>query len=80
MSDIQIKHLCYAMCHYYFDNFYINDVPFSLESAQYFANSATTRCLGRNEINPIYSIKEIIEKFSRKVRIHGYLEYPVDHE
>nr|XP_027203000.1 uncharacterized protein LOC113796905 [Dermatophagoides pteronyssinus] len=78
MSDIQIKHLCYAMCHFYFDNFYINDVPFTLELAEYFAKSAITRCIGRNELNPIDSIEEIIEKFSRKIRIHGYLEYPVD--
>ena len=80
MSDIQIKHLCYAMCHFYFDNFYINDVPFSLELAQQNAKSSITRCNGRNDINPIYSFKEIIGNFSRKVRIHGYLEYPVDHE
>ena len=78
MSDIQIKHLCYAMCHFYFDNFYINDVPFSFELAEYFAKSAITRCLGRNELNPIDSIEEVFENFSRKVRIHGYLEYPVD--
>uniref|UniRef100_A0A6P6YDL3 Uncharacterized protein LOC113796886 n=1 Tax=Dermatophagoides pteronyssinus TaxID=6956 RepID=A0A6P6YDL3_DERPT len=78
MSDIQIKHLCYAMCHFYFDNFYINDVPFSLELAEQNAKSSITRCNGRNDINPIYSFKEIIGNFSRKVRIHGYLEYPVD--
>ena len=78
MSDIQIKHLCYAMCHFYFDNFYINDVPYSLELAEKNAKSSITRCIGRNELNPIDSIEEIIENFSRKVRIHGYLEYPVD--
>ena len=78
MSDIQIKHLCYAMCHFYFDNFYINDVPYSLELAEQNAKSSITRCNGRNEINPLNSIEEINENFSRKVRIHGYLEYPVD--
>ncbi|XP_027194583.2 uncharacterized protein LOC113789266 [Dermatophagoides pteronyssinus] len=78
MSDIQIKHLCYAMCHFYFDNFYINDIPYPLELAEYFAKSAITRCLGRNELNPIDSIEEVFENFSRKVRIHGYREYPVD--
>ena len=80
MSDIQIKHLCYAMCHFYFDNFYINDVPFSLELAQQFAKKAAKKCIGRNDINRIDSIDEIIENFSRKVRIHGYLEVPVDDE
>nr|XP_027194582.1 protein argonaute-2-like [Dermatophagoides pteronyssinus] len=80
MSETQIKHLCYAMCHIYFDNFCINDVPFSLELAQQFAKKAAKKCIGRNDINRIDSIDEIIENFSRKVRIHGYLEVPVDDE
>ena len=78
MSDIQIKHLCYAMCHFYFDNFYINDVPFSLELAQQFAKKAARRCIGRNDIKPIDSIDEIIKNFSRIVRVHDNLEYSVD--
>ncbi|XP_027194595.2 uncharacterized protein LOC113789276 [Dermatophagoides pteronyssinus] len=78
MSDIQIKHLCYAMCHFYIDNFCINDVPYTLELAQQFAKLATKRCIGRNKINPLNSIEEIIENFSRKLRIHDNFEYPVD--
>ncbi|OTF72834.1 hypothetical protein BLA29_003169 [Euroglyphus maynei] len=78
MSENHIKHVCYAMCHYYFDNFCVNDVPFPLELAQQFAKKAARRCIGRNEANPLDSIEEIVKNFSGMVRVHENLEYSID--
>ncbi|KAH7646508.1 hypothetical protein HUG17_2046 [Dermatophagoides farinae] len=78
MPEDHIKHLCYSMCHFYFENFYINDAPFPLELAHQFAKKAARRCIGRNEINKVDSIEEIIDNFSQMVRVHDNLEYSVD--
>ncbi|XP_075584882.1 uncharacterized protein LOC124499116 isoform X1 [Dermatophagoides farinae] len=78
MSENHIKNLCYSMCHLYSGNFYITDTPFPLELAQQFAKKAARRCIGRNEINKVDSIEEIIDNFSQMVRVHDNLEYSVD--